>query len=381
MFDQEIGIPKKDKVMIQIISKDYLSSNSSMFKKVVVDPGEALFVSRGNNDKFTFTNTVEFTVDETDGKKKKEGFFAKIFKKKVKSTNIDLTKNDVMFIRADLKPCKYKVEFRCRTSDFCVVRGVAKVDAFINKEDMSSLYAFRGTNGEDEEKKEEEVKPPEIEGEEKKKTGWVEVFTVPDIERIMADETKAKVGGLLLSIHSNDLIGGTYRDTVRKAIDDMKLEWIRMGFTVQNMEVEFNDTTYEQSKMLAKDLEDREIGNEASYDAKMKQIKRLGEIESLEMKNKLAIELMEAEGKRKIITANPESLEEEIAKDNAHRRHIELMHAEAELEKAKKGYLEGYIDGYKDGQDYLLNSNLIVKSVNNHKEEKAEDKKEEEDSA
>ena len=128
--------------------------------------------------------------------------------------------------------------------------------------------------------------------------------------------------------------------------------------------------------MRVKELEDMEIGGSAEYDANIKKIEREGHLDQMKKKNELELKLMEAEGMRKIITANPETLGEEIAKDNAHRRHIELMHAEAELEKAKKGYLEGYIDGYKDGQDYILSSNIVVEKTNFKKNEEDKEKSE-----
>lgn len=395
MFLKEIGInetqlKKNDpdeqnernyELMIEFIDREYLTKHSRDFREVIVSPGEALLVMEESKDVGFYTSSARFKVEEIvevveEPKEEKKSFIQKIlsiFKRKKKeeepatpaivNTDTDLTQNKVDFILADIRGNKYRVPFTCRTSDFCIVKGIAKVDAHINKENLRDLTCFN---------KREAVN----DGLFQDYDGKVKIITIADIENQMAEETKSKVGGLLLSLSSDDLIVGSYRDVVRKAIDQLKLEWTKKGFVVENIDVDFEDTTYETSKMKVKELEDTEIGDSAEYDSKIKKIERDGHLDQMKKKNELELKLMEAEGMRKIITANPETLGEEIAKDNAHRRHIELMHAEAELEKAKKGYLEGYIDGYKDGQDYILSSNIVVEKTNFKKNEEDKEKSE-----
>lgn len=367
MFENEIEIERKE-MMVQILSEDYLTKNSGRFGNVIVPLGEALLVVKdGNPQGEPYTGTaVKFLVkkDEPEVPQKKEGFFARLFKKKKKvetvSTDIDLTKNNVKLIRANLSSTKYKIEFNCRTSDFAVVTGVANVNAHINKENLIDLKYF-------------EDRWMYSDGDFDSAKGKIKVVTITDIESIMAEETSARVGGLLSSIRSENLIEGTYRDTIRKAIDDMKPDWLKKGLAVENIDIIFKDTTYELSKMKEKELNDAEIGNEADFISKSKRLEREGKLKTIQTQNELELKLMEANGMKEVITANVSNLEDEIVKDNAHRRRIELLKAEVELEKAKKGYLEGYIEGYKDGQTRILDRYLFTDNKKKKEEEEEEE--------
>lgn len=341
MFDKQLNV-ESEGVMIEILSEEYIKNNSHLFGEVIIPPGEALQIMvDGKPDHLLKSDKEAFKVKApettTPEPKKKKGFLSK--SKPIKATNesLDLTKGNVRFILANIKPTKYRIEFICRTSDFALLRGLANVEAHIDENNLASLLVFEG-----------EALDQDYASDFSK--GKYKVVSIADVEHLLSYETSIRVGGLLSNVSSKDLFDNNYRDSIRKAVEEMRPDWLKLGFVVENIRVDFQDTVYENSMVYKKTQEDTEIKELAEYEANIKRYQREKEIRDMKTADELDLELKKATMQKEIQELERMSNIEEYVKDREHQRKLEIMRAEADLAQSHKGYLEGYLDGYRAGQ-------------------------------
>lgn len=337
-------------VILAIIDGSYLKDHSQDFRSVKVSSGEVLLVEisdstlGGQNQTKVYTNeTIPFITNGADGKKIKP---TKTQKKELGEI-IDISEGNVSFIDAFTTTKNYSFTVEAYTSDWATVKVRVSIKAHITAEDVGVLRKWRNKSfipAFDDDGMPLSTNAHDIPG--------AMIISKGDIESEFKFIADAVVCGIIREVNSTEVYSGNHREKIISAIEELKSDWLELGFTIEDMRISFDRMLFERAKMGKRVLEDNEIYREAQHAVEMKMRERQSAIKSFDEIDSKNLELRKACIEQEIFEHKKYG-PEEFRKDRELERSIAYLKAKADADEAHKGYIEGYLAGYKDGQNDL----------------------------